>query len=322
MLGFNELLGILGLVVGVIGIPVGIFIGRRNRQKPDLRVLRDFVAIKAPSTWAGGDLKLSYKGTPLDRVSRTHIAIWNHRGDTITADDVVARDPLRVEVSVDDQILQAGVEAYSREPNDLRVEITPDGRSANISFDFLDAGDGGVVYVLHRGKSPANLVGTVRGAKPDFRGAAELTRGAREAVRLPRLRRYTVLTKRSRSGLYLSLAVIVLAIAATGVGIWLLSMELRTPMLVNAYAYDLDTVEGQAEFAKRVRDVGATSGLSVALAVSFFVPWLLLLVMAVRRLLRATRAVVPRSVVAEESTVSVGIAAEITSAPEVKTGPE
>src|SRR5690606_22455229 len=61
-----DFLGVGGLLLGVIGIPLAFFVGRRNRQQPDLRLVTDFDQIVAPSDFAaGGEIKLAWAGLPL-----------------------------------------------------------------------------------------------------------------------------------------------------------------------------------------------------------------------------------------------------------------
>jgi hypothetical protein len=285
-----DWLGISGLIIGIVGIPLAFLVGRRNRQRPDLRVVTDYDQIVAPGDFAGGgEIKLAWDGTPLEEVSRTNIAFWNHRGDHVSGDDVLPADRLRIEVDEDDQILQVRVVSFSKTQNALKVN----GQA--IEFAYLDPRDGGVFEVLHRGESPARIAGTIPGAKIKASRFGNLSPRDREVVRRSRMRRmFSLKGRRTRSllGLIVLCALTVAAFAV--IGLVLLSRE---PSLVAPGAYDLTTIEGQADYARQISSRGAVRSSDVALFLIVIGTYSFLLIAGIALFIFRSRAIVPSTIV-------------------------
>lgn len=291
---------IVGIALFLIGIPVAYFVGRRNRQVPDLRIATDFDRIVEPGDWLlQGDLKVVFDGVPLSRVSRTYVAMWNHRGDTVRATDILSSDPLRIFVEDDDEVLRARVVASSRRQIAARVE--GEGALALVEFDFLDRGDGFVIEVLHRGTQPAVLQGTLPGTTWGAPKTAALTRGARAMARKPWIARFASMFTRgfSRAAVLVLGLIGVVTFGYIGVNNFIRWM---TPEIVSIQNFDLDTLEGQREFATAVTKGGNVDTIT---------GWTNLIYLATAALFVAifyvsTRTAVPRSILAEESAPSDG----------------
>jgi hypothetical protein len=288
-----DWLSISGLIVGVVGIPVAFVVGRRNRQRPDLRVVTDFDQIVAPGDFAGGgEIKLAWAGRPLEEVSRTNIAFWNHRGDHVSGDDVLPADPLRIEVDDDDEILQVRVVSFSTPQNALAVVGT------DIKFDYLDPGDGGVLEVLHKGESPARIVGTIPGARIRISRPGDLSPRGRANARRRRLRRmFWTAGRRSRPLALVALSALsVIALCIVGL-IWFS----REPALVAPGAYDLTSIAGQAEYARQISNRGAVGRFEVVMFVSLVVTYSLFFIVSVGLVLFRSRAAVPSHIVQNDA---------------------
>lgn len=286
------LLGIVSLTVTVVGIPLAYFFGRRNRQRPDLRTSVDFDQVMAPLSFAGG-LSLTWNGRSLTQLSRTNIAFWNHRGDMVVGTDIVSSDRLRIEVGDDDEILQVRIGSFSRE----QIGLALDG--GDVKFDFLDAGDGGVLEVLHLGDEPARMAGTLRGAKVRATVASDLSPRGRNARNLPvRKRLFSGPGKGQRIFWTGDLVLALVGTALAVVFAW--DVLARNPKLVDGARYDLGSIGGQAEFARRVTQEGAaaTNPLVLILFAAAALFYVALLVLASLRLRKALRSVEPVSIFA------------------------
>jgi hypothetical protein len=109
------------------------------------------------------DLKILYKDLEIPRLTAARLGIWNSGNSTIYGNQIVEDDLLRFEVDKDARILTFHVSSYSRRVVKPVTERLGDG-SVSVGFDFLDPGDGFVVFVAHT--SPLNSIrsaGTVRG---------------------------------------------------------------------------------------------------------------------------------------------------------------
>jgi hypothetical protein len=263
---FGDWVGIaVGVLLFAVGIPVGVLLGRRNRQKPDLRVASDFDQVVQPGHWLlRGGLVVTFDGHALDRVSRTYVAFWNHRGDTVSGADALAADPLRIEVASGDSVHQVRLVAFSRSQNALRATVSDEG--ARVHFDFLDAGDGGVFEVLHHGTEPARIVGTIPGASIAKPRDAILAYESRTRISKSRFRRI-VSARDSKSFFTIQLFGIatIVALVTPSVGRLIPSLS---PELVNISNYDLSTLDGQVAFAGKVSLVGGSDTFTQILDVA------------------------------------------------------
>jgi len=288
---------LLGLVFFIASIYAAFAIGKRNKQRPELRSAIDFAAI-SQNHKIGPKVKVSFDGIEYDSVGRTRIAVWNARGDDVRWAHVVDSDKLRLEVPPNSTILQARVVSQSRKQISLHVNVS--GTNAFLSFDFLDHEDGGVVELLHTGTEPAKIAGTLRGVDFSTPREASLGPGARKAVRSQVWNRAKYMTPKGRRLRKAFFFVLAFSAGAVALSLVLILDLLREPALLDPSLYDLTQLSGQEAFATDVRKSGS-------LTWQRFVPLILLFSMSVglaiatiRQLQRMTRAVIPQSIVTDD----------------------
>jgi hypothetical protein len=287
----------IGIILSVIGIllavPIGIWIGRRDRKRPDLRSAKDFDALISPGDWLlRGDLDIAFDGRKLDRVSRTYLALWNHSGDTVRAADVLPSDPLRIVVGNDDEIFQTRLVSSSRPQIGARVAVTPLG--APVTFDFLDPKDGFIIEVMHRGEAAAAFAGTVPGAAIRDPKSLILSAESLSYLRLPPVKRVRQMF-RDRAYFLTALLMITGGSIVSVISLVESVLQMGRAALVPAEDFDLTSLAGQRDFAKAVRDVGEIDFLNLAFEVVLVVAAFGFLL----SLLNAFRARVPRTIAAE-----------------------
>lgn len=247
----SDILGIIGLPVGVLGIPLTYYFAQRGRQRPDMRSLVDHDLVISPeSDILNSGLIMRFKEQEIRHVSRTNVALWNKQGDTVRGSDIVPDDPLRVTVGAGGVILQARIVALSRPQIKPSVSI-PDTDSSilRVDFDFLDQCDGFVIEILHESEYEPQIEGTLRGAviKPEPwapipSGELSFIAEARWYRRLFRSR-FIIFTP------YLFLFIGLTSYSSADI-------IFRSPVLVDPKGYQLDTLAGQAEYAGAVKDAG------------------------------------------------------------------
>lgn len=152
----------MGTLIGIIGLAFALFTYVKTRRAPRLAYYLDGTSIIGGSSAEfPKEVEVLFGGAKVERVTSTTLTLWNSGNTTIEGKAVVESDPLRVEAKSD--ILKVDVLVTSRDVNGIVVsELSK--REAELRFDFLDAGDGATLQILHSG-GPAEigLCGTIRG---------------------------------------------------------------------------------------------------------------------------------------------------------------
>lgn len=251
----GTFLGIIAAVAAVVALPITFVIGRRARQRPDLRYVTDFDVLLRPSDRLfDKDLYMTLGDRKIDCISRTRIAFWNQRGDTVRGADTLEADPVRLEFADDDQPLQARIISTSREQIALTGSIDSKFDSCVIiGFDFLDAGDGGVIEVIHQGVKKPTVLGTIRGATTNSRGSTSLGPDALAQIGERSLfRRILNNAKYHKSASISWIFIAVTAFIVLGITTW--PFWHNPGPLVNAHSYNLASRQGQIAFVNRVNN--------------------------------------------------------------------
>ncbi|WP_312994962.1 hypothetical protein [Achromobacter animicus] len=138
-------------------------------------------------------LEVRFDDTPIPRLSRTVIFIWNSAEQTIRGDDVV--EPIRVSVCQGkDRVLRASALRVSRDVCNVSAEVSaPDRNEVLVKFSYLDRRDGAVIEILHTGEAHApTILGTIIGIPGGLSrvGSISATPPANEGIfeRVTRLR--------------------------------------------------------------------------------------------------------------------------------------
>lgn len=158
----GSLIGLIGL----IGLVVTFVLYRASRVGP-----RPVYQYQALRLIGGAEHELPEEVTVLfgdkkvQRLAKTHIVIWNSGRATLNGKNIVADDPLRLEFSEDSEVLSARLLNFTRQANKFTVNIHPRCPNRVIcSFDYLDAGDGAAIELLHTDeKRYPKVQGSIRG---------------------------------------------------------------------------------------------------------------------------------------------------------------
>ena len=141
----------LGTLIGLAGLVIAVHFYRASRvgarlayQATSLRV------IGGTEPELPAEVTVLFNQQPVPRVTKTVLVLWNSGTRTIPGEDIVAEDKLRISFDEGTQILGADVIHRTRQVNNFRVEkSTTSPYEATCAFDYLDAGDGVVVELLH-----------------------------------------------------------------------------------------------------------------------------------------------------------------------------
>lgn len=168
----NPWISVLSLFLALLGIVLAIIFFIRGRRTKEPRytirstnLMRDFTSrLEA--------LEMTYAGERISNLTATKLAFWNNGKDTINGSDIAAADPLMVKVNDGYKILDSSVLYAKNAANQFSINHSDDGLHVLIQFDYIDADEGGVIQLLHTGKSSDDIevCGTIKGAgKPDRR---------------------------------------------------------------------------------------------------------------------------------------------------------
>jgi len=155
----SDLMGVLGIAVGLLAVIVAVLYGRRHAQL--VYVQEGDVILDA--TQLEEDVEVRWRGDPVPYVSRTTITIWNAGSLPLDGASIVSGYPLRFRFR--GRVLAAETLRRSREENDFEVAADPkQPDSVLMQFKYLDPRHGAAFQVVHAsGVWGARPEGTVKG---------------------------------------------------------------------------------------------------------------------------------------------------------------
>jgi hypothetical protein len=163
----GSLIGFAGVVIGIVGLL--LYRASRIKGKPMCQ-MRSFRLIGKEEQELPDEVDIRFGEESVPRLTLTNIILWNGQ-ETITADQIVQDDPIRLEFPSGDRILKAHVASVTRAVNKCAVVVSdPTPHVATVSFDFLDPQDGMRIELLHT--SPQRYP-SVQGTLPGIPAAIE-----------------------------------------------------------------------------------------------------------------------------------------------------
>jgi hypothetical protein len=162
---------IVGIVIGIAGIFIGVIVSYYFYRK-SLRVKGLCFSIKTENFIEGystrfNDLTIRYKDKEIENLSVSKVLFWNNGNETIDRDDILTAFPLHIFAVDDVEILDVKVLDSNNVASRFTSSLSEDGKSAYLSFDYLDSQQGAVIQVIHTGTSPLSVYihGHVKGVK-------------------------------------------------------------------------------------------------------------------------------------------------------------
>lgn len=155
-----------GSLIAIIGLIISLLIYRASRIGP--RPVYQFRALRLIGKEERAlpeEVEIRFKNRTVPQLTKTHVILWNSGNATLYGREITEGDPIRLEFSEGDEILRVRVIKLTRKLNKLTSEI--DSNSPNkviCSFDYLEAGDGAVIELLHTAEERyPRVLGTIRG---------------------------------------------------------------------------------------------------------------------------------------------------------------
>ena len=154
---------IIGAIIGIVTSYVFYIISRTrsrlNYQTSNLQIIGN-ISLKLPQ-----DFEVTVAGVRINSLQKSQIVIWNGGTTTITGDNIVDSDQLKIVFGPETKIFDANITGQSRKVNKFTVEIDDiDENELLLNFDFLDKKDGVIIEVLHTdNKFEPKISGTIKG---------------------------------------------------------------------------------------------------------------------------------------------------------------
>jgi hypothetical protein len=167
---FGLLTGIfLGLLAGILSY---VFYVRALRDPQPCFSTRSFQVVGSSGVMPQ-DVTINYKGKSVGRVTMSLLVFWNSGCGTLKGSEIVTSDPLRIELN--GMLLDAEIIRQTRDVNALIIQPLDQSPSVLCMFDFLDAGDGATVRLMHTGTAQIRVAGTIRGIPQGVRNNGAFT---------------------------------------------------------------------------------------------------------------------------------------------------
>lgn len=151
-------LAIIGLVLVVI-----FYIRGKKTKRPTFLIRSSNLIADFSSKL--DKLQILYDTRGIESLTVSKIAFWNDGRQTIDSRDVAEADPLRIALKEPHNILDVSVIYEKNKANKFHVLPLEGEPSVNIGFDYLDKDEGGVIQLIHTGKSSSDIevLGIVKG---------------------------------------------------------------------------------------------------------------------------------------------------------------
>jgi hypothetical protein len=158
--------GWISPLIGIIGLIIAFLLYRASRIGPrpayQLRALR-LIGKEEPAL--PEEVEILFRGRSVPRLTMTHIILWNSGKATLEGKNIIVDDPLRLEFNERAEVLRVRVLRVTRKSNKFTAKVNSGSSNEVIcDFDYLDAGDGAVIELLHTAEERYPKVqGTIRG---------------------------------------------------------------------------------------------------------------------------------------------------------------
>ena len=157
----SQWYNILALLTTLVGTLFGIasFI-IENRKRIPVYIIQTANIIREIIN-ENDDIRITYRGKEYSNLSSTRFVFWNNGRKTIKRDDVATRNPIKITIDEQYQILDAYIDKQTNTDNNFVIEKTDDNKSLIIKFEFLEYNDGASIRIIHT--APSNKVFFVSG---------------------------------------------------------------------------------------------------------------------------------------------------------------
>lgn len=150
---FSLFIGILGIIISYRSIP----------QKKIKYIIRNNELITNKQSVLS-NLDIQYNGIKIDKLTVTKITFWNGSFPTINSSDIINADPISLRVT-NGELLDFSILNGDKSPNQIEL-FSSKNDCVNISFDYLDRKEGGIIQIIHTGnENSIDISKRIKGGK-------------------------------------------------------------------------------------------------------------------------------------------------------------
>lgn len=153
----NQWLNLIFLILAILSIIVSFYLYfKSKKQKIPTYLIKTFNLLKDRINKIE-EVKIKYADKEINTLSITKVAFWNRGNDVINKSDVAPKEPIRIQVDDEFEILNSSIIYKTNDVNNFSLINSPDKKSVIIDFDFLFYGEGITIEIYHTGISNKNI---------------------------------------------------------------------------------------------------------------------------------------------------------------------
>lgn len=160
----NQWLNLIFLLLAVLSIIVSFYLYSKSKRKKKPQYSKRSINVISDTFQNVANVDVSYQGSKINNLTVTKIAIWNGGNETINFSDMASTDRLRIIAEDGITIFNSEVIHQTNPTNNIASTIG--NNIVEVSFDYFDQNQGGIIKIIHSGKksSDLNIKGTFKSA--------------------------------------------------------------------------------------------------------------------------------------------------------------
>lgn len=161
---------------------VGLFYGivayyRQNKKKEPVYWIHTTHLFRETVKDVKG-LRIIYNDKEVSDLSSTRFVFWNKGKEAIKQTDIASKNPIKITIDSDYEIVDAFIDKFTNEDNNFIIEKQDDGKSILIKFEFMEMNDGVSINITHTAPSSEMFKVTgkvISGSKIEYARFAGIT---------------------------------------------------------------------------------------------------------------------------------------------------
>lgn len=146
----NTIVKFILFIFAVVGVPLTIYFGIKGIRKRKLSCYTEYVNLIRNKKSKFEKIKVLFSEEEVDNISISNFTIWNSGKSEIRSYDLAQGKELKIIVNDDSSILDAKILLSNEESNLLAIKSLTD-KMVELSFDYIDEKEGGVIQIVHTG---------------------------------------------------------------------------------------------------------------------------------------------------------------------------